>query len=99
MAKGYIIATINVTNPEGYKDYTGPTARLVEAHGGRYLVRGGEKTVLEGEMEYDRIVVIEFDSVEKAKAFYEDPEYAEVMKIRQANSESVAVRVAGHDPS
>ena len=99
MAKGYIISMISVTNPEEYKAYMGPTAELVKAHGGRYLVRGGEKTVIEGETEYDRFVVLEFDSVEKAKAFYEDPEYAEVMKIRHRNSKGTMVRVEGYDPA
>ena len=99
MAKGYIVSLISVADAEAYKPYAERATKVVAAHGGRYLVRGGEKTVVEGEASYDRIVVIEFDSIEKARAFYEDPEYAEAMKIRQENSEGVVMQVVGYDPT
>ena len=99
MAKGYIVGLITVTDAEAYKPYMEQTAQLVAAHGGRYLIRGGEKTVVEGEAPYDRIVVVEFDSIEQAKALYEDPKYAEVMKIRHGSSVGVMMRVVGYDPA
>ena len=97
MAKGYLIGLITVNDAEAYKPYVEAATKAVETHGGRYLVRGGEKTVLEGEVPYERIAVIEFESVEKARAFYEDPGYAEAMKIRHANSDGVIMRVVGYE--
>jgi len=95
MAKGYLVGTITVTNPSAYKLYMENTSRLVEKYGGRFLVRGGDLTVAEGETEYDRVVVIEFDSMDDLLSFYNDPEYAEVRKIRQENSNGVIMQVTG----
>ena len=99
MAKGYVIGLVTVSDPEAYKAYAAEAERLVAAHGGRYLVRGGDREVVEGDTPYQRVVVIEFDSVAKAKEFYADPEYVEAMRIRHANSEGVMIRVAGYEPA
>jgi len=99
MAKGYLVGTITVTDPAAYKPYMENTSRLVAKYGGRYLIRGGAMTVAEGELAHDRVVVIEFDSMELLERFYTDPEYAEVKKIRQANSHGVIMKVAGIEPA
>ena len=99
MAKGYIIGMVTVNNPQGYTPYMQKTGDLVAEYGGSYLVRGGDKSVVEGELGHDRMVVIEFPSIETAQKFYNDPRYVEVMKIRQDNSEGIIVQVVGHDPS
>ena len=62
-------------------------------------MRGGNKTVVEGYLGHDRMVVIEFPSIETAQKFYDDPRYVEVRKIRQDSSEGIIVQVVGHDPS
>jgi uncharacterized protein (DUF1330 family) len=64
----YVIANIKVTDPESYQEYQKPAGPAIEACGGRYLVRGGKTDVLEGEWHLDRVVVLEFDSVGKARA-------------------------------
>ena len=69
MPKGYIIGLVTVTNPEPYKPYMEQTGALVAEYGDRYLVRGGEKNVLEGQLAHDRMVVIEFPSLEAAQKF------------------------------
>lgn len=97
MAKGYIVGLITVTDAEAYKPYMEQAMAIVKSYGGRYLIRGGEKAVVEGEAPYERIVVIEFDSIEKARAFYDDQDYAEVQKIRQNNSVGVLMQVVGYD--
>ena len=97
MAKGYIVGMITVTNPKGYTPYMQQTGELVAEYGGSYLVRGGDKTVVEGELGHDRMVVIEFPSIETAQKFYDDPRYVEVRKIRQDNSDGIIVQVVGHD--
>jgi uncharacterized protein (DUF1330 family) len=94
MAKGYIIGMVTVNNPQGYTPYMQKTGELVAEYGGSYLVRGGEKTVVEGELGHDRMVVIEFPSIEIAQKFYDDPRYIEARKIRQDNSDGIIVQVA-----
>ena len=80
--RAYIIALINVTNPEQYQEYAKRAAPASAKHGGKYLVRGGAKHPLEGDIPFQRIVVAEFASVEAAKKFYHSPEYQEARKHR-----------------
>ena len=71
----YIIAQINVTDPAKYQEYAKLAGPATLKYGGRFVVRGGAKSVLEGEVPYQRIVVTEFPDVEAAKRFYASPEY------------------------
>jgi uncharacterized protein (DUF1330 family) len=91
----YLIFDIHVTDPEGYEPYRQRAAGIIEAHGGRYLVRGGAHEPMEGEWDVDRVVVVEFDSIEQAKAAYASPEYQEIAPIRQGASEGKAILVQG----
>ena len=68
---------------------------IIESYGGRYLVRGGAHEPVEGEWDLDRIVVVEFPSMEQARAAYGSPEYQEIAPIRHAASEGKAVLVEG----
>lgn len=96
MPKGYIIAHVTVDDPEAYAPYVIANNKILsERHGGRYLVRGGESTVVEGRA-HERHVVIEFESFEAAKAAYNDPDYQENMKIRHASATSDVILVEGH---
>ncbi|MFT7369974.1 MAG: hypothetical protein ACI9RO_000656 [Alteromonas macleodii] len=97
MAKGYIIGMVTVNNPQEYTPYMQKTEVLVAEYGGSYLVRGGDKTVVEGELGHDRFLVIEFLNIETAQKFYDDPRYIEIRKIRQNNSDGIIVQVVGHD--
>jgi uncharacterized protein (DUF1330 family) len=94
----YVIFDIHVDDADAYAPYRGPAGETVAAHGGRYLARGGATEVLEGEWELDRLVVLEFPSVEQAKAWYDSPEYQEVAPIRQGASRGRAVIVDGYTP-
>ena len=78
----YIIARVNVTDPEKYKGYMALSPGAIAAQGGRYLVRGGEMQTLEGEPESRRVVVLEFPTLEAAKAFYESAEYTAAREKR-----------------
>lgn len=71
----YVIAMMTVTKPEAYEGYRTLAATAIAKHGGRYLARGGRYEVLEGSFPGSRMVVVEFESFEKAKAFYDSPEY------------------------
>lgn len=94
MPKGYIIGHITVTDPEGYPEYIARDTPILEAHGARFIVRGGQSETLEGEAQ-NRHVVIEFDSYEAAKAAYDDPEYQEVAEIRRRCADSTMIVVEG----
>ena len=78
----YIIARVEVTDWTRYREYTKATPAAVARYGGKFIIRGGEITTLEGEPETRRLVVIEFPSLEQAKAFYQSPEYSQVKTLR-----------------
>jgi uncharacterized protein (DUF1330 family) len=78
----YIIARIQITDWDQYREYTKRTPAAIAAFGGRFIVRGGEVLTLEGPPETGRIVVIEFPSVEQAKSFYNSVEYGQAKKLR-----------------
>ncbi len=92
---GYIIARVNVTDPGKYTNYTAVIPGLIAKYGGRYIVRGGETVTLEGPEETGRVVVIEFDSLEQAKAFYQSDDYQAVIGLRTAASTGQLIAVAG----
>ena len=83
---GYLIGTIDIKNPEAYKEYLAKVTDIVEKFGGEYLVRAGEYTVMEGKWDYSRNVVIKFPSYEKALEWYNSEEYKPVRQIRLDNS-------------
>jgi uncharacterized protein (DUF1330 family) len=78
-----IIADIEVIDPVRYEDYKRLASAAIAAHGGRYVVRGGKSEVLDGDWTPRRMVIVEFDTFEKAKAWRESPEYAEAKKVRE----------------
>jgi uncharacterized protein (DUF1330 family) len=92
---GYIIARVKVTDPEKYKNYTAVTPGLIAKYGGRFIVRGGETVTLEGPEETGRVVVIEFDSLEQAKAMYESEEYQNAIELRAGAATAQFIAVAG----
>ena len=72
----YLICRIRVTDPQRYDEYKRLTPAAIAKHGGRFIVRGGPVTTLEGPDEHDRVVVIEFPTMVRAKAFWDGPDYA-----------------------
>lgn len=78
-----IIVDIEVTDPVPYEEYKRLASAAIAAYGGRYLVRGGATEVLDGEWQPGRLVVLQFDSVEQAKAWRASAEYAEAKKVRE----------------
>ena len=82
MPKAYVIAQVEVTDPEAYAAYRQQVPASLEAHGGRFIVRGGAQEVTEGDWPTDRTVVLEFASRADARAWYDGPAYAEAKKAR-----------------
>lgn len=78
----YIIARIEVTDWDQYRQYTNATPEVIARFGGKFIVRAGQMVNLEGPEETRRIVVIEFPSLDQAQAFFNSPEYTEVKKLR-----------------
>ena len=95
MAPGYVIAQINVTDPETYPAYVEMVGPTIEAFGGAFLVRGGRAESYEGTPPGDRNVVIRFPSYEAASAWYHSDVYAEAKSLRQSASTSVQTIVEG----
>jgi len=95
MQKGYIVAELEVTNREGYEDYRKQVPATIAAYGGRYLVRAGEATLLEGSGGPGRMVVLEFDSPQRALEWYNSPEYQAILPLRLRNTTGRAICVAG----
>ena len=91
----YLFADIDVTDPAAFDEYRGKVAPLVEKYGGKYLVRGGASETVEGPWSPARLVVIEFESVAKAREFYFSEDYKPVMDIRLRASNGSVLIVEG----
>ena len=92
---GYVIFDIRITDPDAYAPYRERAGATVEAYGGRYLVRGGAHEAIEGDWDPERVVVLEFPSVERAREWYHSPEYQEIAPMRQSASVSKGLIVEG----
>lgn len=96
----YVIANIEVDDLERYMaEYGPPAGANVALHGGRFLTRGGQSEVLEGDGLAGRIVIIEFDSYEAASAWYHSDDYAPLREIRLRYARSELAIVDGVPPS
>jgi uncharacterized protein (DUF1330 family) len=78
----YIIARVEVTDWEKYREYTKATPDAIARYDGKFIVRGGKIVTLEGQPETRRLVIIEFPSLERAQEFYNSPQYSKVKELR-----------------
>ena len=83
MPSAYILANVQVTNPEQYEEYKKLSTLAMKAHGAEVCVRGGAVEVIEGDWTPNRVVLLKFPSVEQARAFNDSPEYAAARAARQ----------------
>jgi len=91
----YIIADIEILDPEEYRNYAQHTQGTLDKYGGRFIVRGGQTETIEGDWQPKRVVVIEFPSMEQAKVWYNSPEYSAIAGIRQRSTHSRIILVQG----
>jgi len=91
----YVIALVNITDPERYETYRQLVPPTIAAYGGRFIARGGRTEVLEGALAPGRVVLLEFPSVERAKEWWSSAEYSEAKAIRQATSEGTLIVIEG----
>jgi uncharacterized protein (DUF1330 family) len=100
MGKGYILAMIDVPDEAAYRasGYMAMAEAAIAAHGGRYMIRGGEPQLLEGTDAPKRIVVLEFPTREAARIFYESEQYAPARTLRQSLSTGTLVLLSEYSP-
>jgi uncharacterized protein (DUF1330 family) len=91
----YLIVETDIHDPEQYERYKAASPGAVAAGGGRFLARGGELAVLEGDWQPKRLVVLEFENLEAAKRFYESERYQEAKRLRDGAADLRMVAVEG----
>lgn len=87
---GYLIANYRITNPDGYQGYVATVRQTIAAHGGEILVAGPGSEPIEGEPD-PVTVVLRFPSKEALQAWYDSPEYQEIIHLRTDNTEGFVV--------
>ena len=92
----YIIVDVEITNPTAYEEYKKHTPGSLKPFNGKFIVRGGAVETLEGDWTPGRIVVLEFPTLEQAKAWWDSPGYAPAKLIRQQASKTRMIVVEGH---
>lgn len=93
--KAYVLVQVDVSNTQQYGEYTKLSPGIIEKFGGRFLARGGRTETLEGAPARSRVVVIEFPSFERAREFYNSPEYQAAKKVRAGAATAQFVLVEG----
>ncbi len=93
----YVIAEIDVEDPEGYEKYKPLANESIAKHGGRFLSRGGKTGVFEGEWS-GRVVILEFESIDAARAWYFSEDYQAAAALRHQSSKGRLIAVEGEGP-
>jgi len=91
----YVVVQVDVKDPGRYEDYKKMVPPSIEKFGGRFLVRGGKTHTMEGGWAPRRFVLVEFPSVEQAKAWWDSPEYREARDLRWATADSQLIIAEG----
>jgi uncharacterized protein (DUF1330 family) len=91
----YVIVDIEITDPAQYERYKTLAPATVAAFGGRYVARGGATLSLEGGWQSGRLVILEFDSLERAQAWHDSPAYRAARTLRQSATRSRMIAVEG----
>jgi uncharacterized protein (DUF1330 family) len=94
----YVIADIQVHDPDTYEDYKARVQAALDPFEGRFLVRGGATETLEGDWDPERVVIIQFPSADHARRWHASPDYAEALKIRQRASTGSLILAEGYEP-
>jgi uncharacterized protein (DUF1330 family) len=96
----YVVVQVTVSDPVAYEQYKLLAPPSIAAYDGRYVVRGGSTTVLEGTWRPERFVLLEFPTAERAQAWFDSPEYGAARKAREsaATVEMILVDGPAFDP-
>jgi uncharacterized protein (DUF1330 family) len=93
--KAYLVLDFSVSDVPGFLPYVQAIPAFIEKHGGRYIVRGVEPTVMEGDWRPERMVVLEFPARENAEAFLKDPDAQALFDVRHRTTNSKLVLAEG----
>jgi len=93
--KAYLVADIEITDPAGYAEYRKTVGASIAAFGGRFLTRGGAAEVVEGNWNPKRLVIVEFPTMERLRAWYASPAYAPALALRKGSAVSNLVMTEG----
>jgi uncharacterized protein (DUF1330 family) len=93
----YVLVDIKIDDPITYEEYKRMAPPSIEAFGGKYVVRGGRAETLEGNWAPARMVILQFESIEKAKAWWSSPEYAPAKALRHKSAKTEMMVVEGLD--
>jgi uncharacterized protein (DUF1330 family) len=91
----YAVVNIRITDPDRYAEYRAQAPPTIARYGGTYLARGGRVEVLEGEWDPQRLVILEFESMERFNEWYNSPEYAPLKQVRGEAAVSDFVVIEG----
>jgi uncharacterized protein (DUF1330 family) len=93
----YVIVEVTIHDPKDYEEYKKLTPSSIAAYGGRFVVRGARTESLEGDWDPERLVVLEFPTVERAKEWWSSKEYAPAKKIRNRATATKMLVVEGYE--
>lgn len=99
MKPAFVVVDVEVKDPATYAEYRTKAPATLQRHGGRYVVRGGDITHVEPGWTLTRFVILQFPSVQAARAWYESPEYQAILPIRLKSTKSRLMIVEGLDPT
>jgi uncharacterized protein (DUF1330 family) len=91
----YLVGIVTIEDAEGFAEYASQVPEVIQRYGGRYIARGGTVEVLEGSWAPARVTLVEFDSLEQAKRWYESEEYQALAEIRRRSANADLVLVEG----
>jgi len=91
----YVIVDIDILDPVGYEEYKKLAPAAVELYGGKYVARGGKTETLEGDWAPKRLVILQFESSEQAKKWWNSDEYHDARAMRQKTTNSQMVVIEG----
>ena len=91
----YFIVDLEVTDPAGFEEYRKLVPGTIQKYGGRYIVRGGAVETVEGDWQPQRLVVLEFPSLEQAKRWYNSEDYREPKALRGKTARTNLILVEG----
>jgi len=91
----FVIVEVEVRDPEAYETYRSLVPASVDAYGGRFIARGGATENLEGDWTPERIVVLEFPSLERARQWWSSPEYRDAKAIRMRAAQTRMIAIEG----
>jgi len=91
----YIIAQVTITDPQGFEEYRTMVPATIAKYGGKFVVRGGNLETLEGSWANRRLVIIEFESAERAKQWWASEDYHEAKQLRQRTAQTDLIVVEG----